>query len=204
MENTPTSQERRLAERDARREAQRIAALPLVLVEQPKPKHWITVLIGASATAIWLGLASWSYTAGTTGDMIGAAIILAIAFFIAMGALLASERYEGLEKKRRLAINLSVAAALALASVALFWWEHHHQPLPSANADDIANKVLEKLPSGTSLSPPQKQYPQIDVEGLTMDSKGDTLTLHGCFDQKYRDLHLKSREGKGLAEECKN
>lgn len=158
MVESQVKREQRLAVRDERRAAQRTAASQPVASQEPKPKHWITVLIRASATAIWLGLASWSYTAGTTGDMIGAAIILGIAFFVAMGALLASERYEGLERKRRLALNLSVAALLALASVALFWWEYRHILPASPTAEEISEKIIGRL-SQQPPAPPPVQTP---------------------------------------------
>jgi hypothetical protein len=158
--------EQRLAARDARRAAQRDATLQPIAVIQTKPKHWVTVVIGAGGTAIWFSLAGWSYTAATVGDMIFAAVILAIAFVIAMGAFLASEMYGGFGNKRRLAINLSVAAGLAAISVALFWWEYAHRPAPAATADEM-KKVLENL-EAKKPAPPASP-PKSGAAGIYMD-----------------------------------
>jgi len=130
----------RLAARDARRAAQRAAALQPVAVshDEPKsvaaghdePKNWISVFIGAGGTAAYLTLAAWSYSAGTGGDMIGAGILLVLAYLVAVAALMASKRYGGFANRRRLIFNLIFAIGLAVISGVLFWWEYSHRPAP--------------------------------------------------------------------------
>ena len=47
------------------------------------------------------------------------------------------------------------------------------------------------------------QRPKVSMRGFTIDSKGDSVTLNGCFDQEYDDVKLNSREGRGLSNNCK-
>jgi hypothetical protein len=138
-------------------------------------KSYIAIFIGAGGTAVWIALASWSYAAAAVNDMIGAGILLVLAFFVAVGALMASERFGG--PKRRLAINLSFAGALAVGSAILFWWEYSHRPMPLASADDVAKKVIEKLPQSTLPVPPStggttgillNNSPDYSINGVTM------------------------------------
>jgi len=171
----------KLAARDARRAAQREAAMRPIAVVEPKPKHWVTAVIGAGGTAIWFGLAGWSYTAATVDDMIGAAIILAIAFFVAMGALLASERYGGFANKKRLVINLSVAVGLLIVSVALFFWEYYHRPAPTVTATEIKNLIdnQAKQPGQSQAAQPEgdrKNSPSISAGGnVSIGHIGDII-----------------------------
>jgi hypothetical protein len=152
MGNTPTKQEERLAARDARRAAQRAAALQRVTVVQSKPSNRVAVVIGAGGTAVWIALAGWSYTAATVGDMIFAGVLLVLAFMVAVAALMASERYGGFANRRRLVFSLTFAGAMAAVSSLLFWWEYSHRPMPNATADEISDKVISKLPGSTQKS----------------------------------------------------
>ena len=150
MAESQARKEQRLAVRDARREAQREAALQPVTVN-PEPKNWISVAIGAGGTAVYLTLGAWSYSAAAADDMIGAGILLVLAFFVAVGALMASEKYGGLANRRRLVLNLIFAAAMAAISGLLFWWEYSHRPVPTDTADEISKRVLEGIrPSGSN------------------------------------------------------
>lgn len=113
--------------------------------EQQGLAKWIRIGVGAAGTAVWIGLASWSYTAATVGDMIGAGVLLALAFFVGVGALMASERFGAFENRSRLRLNLSFAAGLGAFSCVLFWWEYHNKPAITATADDIADKIIERI-----------------------------------------------------------
>jgi hypothetical protein len=160
MESTLTKQEKRQAARDARRAAQRAATLRPVEVIEPKPRNLVTAVIGAAGTAVWIALAGWSYTAATVDDMIGGAVLPALAFIVAVAALMASERYGGFASRRRLVLNLTFAGVMAAASSLLFWWEFSHRPSP-ATADEISKKVLEGIrpQSAQTDGVPQKLLP---------------------------------------------
>jgi hypothetical protein len=203
MGNTLTRQERQLAARNARRAAQRDAALQPVVAIEPKSKNWVTVVIGAGGTAVWIALVSWSYTAATVGDMIGAGILLVLAFLVAVAALMASERYGGFANRRRLILNMFFAGTMATISGLLFWWEYHHQPLPSITSDEIAKKVLETLPSGKSDSP--RQFPSFEAKDVKIDGFNKGIVENGCFDEKLAGVEIKGKNGAaGIEKNCKD
>lgn len=62
--------------------------------------------------------------------MIGAGILLVLSFAVAVGALMAWERYGGFANRGRLILNLIFATVMAAISVLLFWWEYAHKPAP--------------------------------------------------------------------------
>jgi len=145
MSENIKKREQRLAARDARRLAQRAATLQPVVVYPSKSTNWISVAIGAGGTAVYLTLGAWSYSAATVDDMIGAGILLVLAFLVAVAALMASERYGGFANRSRLFLNLVFAGVMAAISCLLFWWEYAHRPTPAATADEI-KKIIQNLP----------------------------------------------------------
>jgi hypothetical protein len=171
MADIQTGEERRLAARDARRAAQRAAALQPIPIEQSRnSKSWISVAIGAGGTAVYLTLAAWSYSAASVDDMIGAGILLVLAFLAAIAALMASERYGGFANRRRLIGNLAFAGVMAAVSVGLFWWEYSHRTAPFPTADDLSKKILEGL--GLQSKPPEipRQPPKRDLAAVPSKS----------------------------------
>jgi hypothetical protein len=93
--------------------------------------------------------------------------------------------------------GLVVLAVLAAVGGAIFGGLHGYATVRS----DFTPRVeVATQPQAIS----QSQNPKIKMEGFTIDSKGDSLTLNGCFDQEYGDVKLRSREGRGLTDNCKN
>jgi len=174
---------------------------PVATVTPPtihtEPKSWVAPLIGAGGTGLYVGLAAWSYTAATVDDMIGAGVLLVSAFVVAMGAFMFSERYPGFANRRRLVLNLSFAGFVAVVSGSLFWWEYTHRPLASPTADDVAKKVVEKLPPAPRLDqlpmfrpaptfrpplasrPPAEQSPQQRLTGAVVVQGGSGGKISG-------------------------
>jgi hypothetical protein len=73
----------------------------------------------------------------------------------------------------RLTLKASRSSGLAIFSGALFWWEYKHQPPPvvaGPSADDVANKVAEKIAGQKwakwpTLPWPEPRYATIDMGG---------------------------------------
>ena len=67
--------------------------------------------------------------------MILAAILLVIAYAVAVIALVISEDHGAFKRLSRLRLNLLVATALAIISSMLFWWEFNHPPVGLEDRD---------------------------------------------------------------------
>jgi hypothetical protein len=174
MSENIKKREQRLAARDARRLAQRAATLQPVVVYPSKSTNWISVAIGAGGTAVYLTLGAWSYSAATVDDMIGAGILLVLAFLVAVAALMASERYGGFANRSRLFLNLVFAGVMAAISCLLFWWEYAHRPTPAATADEI-KKIIQNLPPAAPKADGSRRPAFEANTGGTIDADGAVI-----------------------------
>jgi hypothetical protein len=127
------------------------------LVNQPVPKpnssSVVRVVVSAGGTAVYIALASWSYSAGMAGDMIAAGVLLVLAFLVAVVALVVSEEYGAFKSRSRLHLNLAFALVLAVISCCIFWWEWRHQPMPPASLQENlrAELVIKKVEVARSI-----------------------------------------------------
>jgi hypothetical protein len=78
-------------------------------------------------------------------DMIGAAVLLGVAWVLCVVALLVSEELGIFTVKQRHALNLGFGLALVVVSVGLFIWERADRP--KTNADETA-QLLEAIREG--------------------------------------------------------
>ena len=102
----------------------------------------------AVGTAIYIALASWSYSAASAGDTIGAGVLLLIALLWGALALFLSDKFGAFADRSKWRFNMLSATALALVSVGLFAWEYWHKPIAAATPAEVKEIIQNKNKEG--------------------------------------------------------
>jgi hypothetical protein len=175
--------------------------LPIETLEESRFRRWIRIVIGASGTAVWIALASWSYSAAMAGDMIFAGVLLVFATVLGVAALMVSEWYRTIENRFRKRLNWSLAGGLAIVSGVLFWWEFEHRStLPTfPTADEVASKVVEKLPTSEWRKIPPLPWPDQPKLGnifkdVFISGANTGIKIIGGGNNSFECLHIDNTE----------